>query len=113
MMSDNAKIIFSTLAEINNLHIQKGILISSFSLESEIYNILQKYINTVDISLGKDAFVLDSCSICMSKTSENTFSGYYQLHDDIYIPFHSKLENFRDLIHSVGGTLDDSTRIYN
>ena len=102
MMSDNAKIIFSTLAEIINLHIQKGILISSFTLETEIYTILGDYI-----------YSFDACSIYRSKTSENTFSGYYQLHDDIYIPFNSKLENFRDLIDMVGGTFDDSTRIYN
>tara|TARA_R100000231_G_scaffold75443_1_gene58805 strand:- start:2614 stop:2919 length:306 start_codon:yes stop_codon:yes gene_type:complete len=101
-MTKNAKIIFSTLAEIINLHTQKGILIDSFLLEKDIYIILKDYLNA-----------FDACMISMSQTLENTFSGYYELDDGVYIPFNSKLQNFRDLIHSVGGNIDDSTRYYN
>ncbi len=101
-MNSNAYIIFQTLTEIIELHLKKNILIDCFRLEPTIYNLLSGYLNE-----------FDCCLICMSKTSENTFSGFYELDDDVYIPFNSKLQNFRDLIHSVGGTLDDSTRIYN
>ena len=69
---------------------QRGIYITKFHLSREYWKLLNKY--------PGDA----SYRLLLSKTDENSFSGYFHIYNDISIPFTSKLEN-------LDGYLDENT----
>ncbi len=65
---------------------ERGMYVTRFCVSREYWKLLNPYAE------------MGGYTISLSKTDENSFSGYFHIHNDISIPFTSKLENIEGYI---------------